>query len=96
VNPYGVAFDHMTASDLVLIGHDGAVLEGSGKPGNGQLYNAAGFAIHHSIHLARPDIHAAAHSHSFYGRAFSCLGRNIDLTNYGEWQAQGVSLCFLC
>lgn len=81
VNPYGIAFDQMTVSDLLLIDHDGNVLEG-GKPGEGQLFNAAGFAIHGSIHRTRPDIHAAAHSHSYYGRAFSCLGRNIDLSNY--------------
>ncbi|BEI95630.1 hypothetical protein CcaverHIS631_0105790 [Cutaneotrichosporon cavernicola] len=88
VNPYGVAFDQMTASDLLLIDHDGNVL-GGGKDGDGQLFNAAGFAIHGSIHRQRQDIHAAAHSHSYFGRAFSCLGRNIDLASvegaqYGE------------
>lgn len=81
VNPYGVAFDAMTVDDLVLVDHDGRVLEG-GRPGFGQVINAAGFAIHGSIHRTRPDIHAAAHSHSFYGRAFSSLGRNIDMTSY--------------
>lgn len=82
VNPYGVAFGQMTASDLLLIDHDGNVLEG-GRPGDGQLFNAAGFAIHGSIHRTREDVHAAAHSHSYYGRAFSCLGRNIDLSSVG-------------
>lgn len=72
----------MTASDLLLVHHDGTVLEG-GKPGDGQVYNMAGYAIHSAIHGARPDIHAAAHSHSYYGRAFSALGRNVDLANYG-------------
>lgn len=71
----------MTVSDLLLVDHDGTVLEG-GKPGDGQVYNAAGYAIHSAIHGCRPDIHAAAHSHSFYGRGFSALGRNIDLVNY--------------
>jgi ribulose-5-phosphate 4-epimerase/fuculose-1-phosphate aldolase len=47
----------------------------------------AGYAIHSAIHAAQPDIHAAAHSHSYYGRAFSALGRNIDLANYGERDA---------
>jgi ribulose-5-phosphate 4-epimerase/fuculose-1-phosphate aldolase len=36
VNPYGVAFDLLTVSDLLLIDHDGNVLEG-GKPGDGQI-----------------------------------------------------------
>lgn len=86
MNPYALPFDQITCSDLLLIDpHSGDVLEGTGKPGNGQLYNAAGFAIHSSIHLTRPDIHAAAHSHSFYGRTFSALGRNIDISNYGAF-----------
>lgn len=29
----------------------------------------------------RPDINAAAHSHSIYGKAFSTLGRNIDIAS---------------
>ena len=36
VNPYGVAFNLMTVSDLLLVDHDGNILEGTGKPGNGQ------------------------------------------------------------
>lgn len=90
VNPYGLAFDLITASSLLLVSHDGEVLEG-GYPGNGQLYNAAGFTIHGAIHAARPDIHAAAHSHSQFGRAFSALGRNIDIANWGELAGWGVA-----
>ena len=37
VNPYGVAFDLMTVSDLLLIDLEGNVLEGTGKPGEGQI-----------------------------------------------------------
>jgi ribulose-5-phosphate 4-epimerase/fuculose-1-phosphate aldolase len=36
--------------------------------------------IHSAVHRARPDINAVAHSHSIYGRAFSTLGRNLDIT----------------
>ncbi|WWD20481.1 hypothetical protein CI109_104957 [Kwoniella shandongensis] len=81
VNPYGVAFDLMTVSDLLLIDHDGNILEG-GKSGDGQIYNAAGFAIHGAVHKRRPDIHAAAHSHTTFGRAFSVLGRNVDIVSH--------------
>ncbi|ORY24482.1 class II aldolase/adducin domain protein [Naematelia encephala] len=86
VNPYGVAFDLMTVSDLLLIDHDGNVLEGSGKPGDGQIYNAAGFAIHGAVHAMRPDVHAAAHSHTTFGRAFSVLGRNVDIASHDAAQ----------
>lgn len=78
VNPFGVNFRHMTVKDLLLIGPEGQILEG-GTP-EGQYYNAAAFAIHHAIHTARPDVDAACHSHSIYGKTFSTLGRNIEMT----------------
>lgn len=79
VNPFGMSFDAITASDLLLIGPDGKVVEGTGKPGN-TTYNAAAFAIHHAIHTARPDMDAACHSHAMHGKAFSTLGRNVEIT----------------
>lgn len=48
VNPFGMNFKHMTVSDLLLIGPDGKIKMG-GRP-EGQYYNVAAFAIHHSIH----------------------------------------------
>ena len=40
--------------------------------------NQAAFAIHSQVHAARPDVVAAAHSHSVYGKAWSSLGRLLD------------------
>jgi ribulose-5-phosphate 4-epimerase/fuculose-1-phosphate aldolase len=40
--------------------------------------NAAAFAIHSQVHAARPDVVAAAHSHSIYGKSWSTLGRTLD------------------
>ena len=40
--------------------------------------NTAAFAIHSQVHAARPDVVAAAHSHSLYGKAWSSLGRLLD------------------
>jgi ribulose-5-phosphate 4-epimerase/fuculose-1-phosphate aldolase len=40
--------------------------------------NAAAFAIHSQVHAARPDVVAAAHAHSMYGKSWSSLGRLID------------------
>ena len=33
-----------------------------------------------AIHKARPDIHAAAHCHSIYGKAWSTFGKPVDIT----------------
>lgn len=78
VNPFGKAFSLMTVSDLLLISPEGKIVAG-GKPDR-QFYNEAAFAIHHAVHTARPDVEAACHSHSVYGRAFSTLGKTIDMT----------------
>jgi ribulose-5-phosphate 4-epimerase/fuculose-1-phosphate aldolase len=72
VNPFVVPFAHIRASDLILVNHDGEVVEGR------HTVNRAAFAIHSQIHQARPDVVAAAHSHSTYGRALSTLGELLE------------------
>ena len=72
VNPLGVYFGHMQASDLILVDHKGDVVEGS-RP-----VNRAAFAIHSSVHKARPEVVAAAHAHSPAGKTWSSLGRLLD------------------
>ncbi len=73
VNPFGLNFKHMTVSDLILVSHTGEVVEGD-KP-----VNAAAFAIHSQLHAARPDVMAAAHCHSMYGKTFSTLGKPLKM-----------------
>ncbi|PUA19650.1 class II aldolase/adducin family protein [Glaciimonas sp. PCH181] len=72
VNPAGVYFGHIRVSDLLLVSHEGKIIEGDG------LLNRAAFAIHSELHKARPDVIAAAHSHGLYGKAFSAQGRLLD------------------
>jgi len=72
VNPFGEPFGHIRVRDLVLVSDSGEVVEG-GRPVNG-----AAFAIHSQVHAARPDVVAAAHSHSMYGKSWSTLGRLLD------------------
>ncbi|MEV5243287.1 class II aldolase/adducin family protein [Streptomyces cinnamoneus] len=72
VNPFGMSFKHITVSDLILVNHRGQVVEGR------HHVNQAAFAIHSQIHRARPDVVAAAHSHSTYGRALSTLGELLE------------------
>ena len=52
--------------------------------GRSHADNAAGFAIHGALHMARPDLNAAAHAHSLYGKAFAAMGRNLDIASDGE------------
>jgi len=72
VNPFGMPFARIKVSDLLLVDDHGEVIEGA-RP-----VNRSAFAIHASIHRARPDVDAAAHSHSRYGKAWSSLGRLLE------------------
>jgi ribulose-5-phosphate 4-epimerase/fuculose-1-phosphate aldolase len=72
VNPFGMNFKHIRVSDLICVDHTGAVVEGDA------MVNTAAFAIHSQVHAARPDVVAAAHSHSLHGKAWSSLGRLLD------------------
>jgi ribulose-5-phosphate 4-epimerase/fuculose-1-phosphate aldolase len=72
VNPFGMHFGHIRVSDLLLVNHHGEVVEGR------YPVNQAAFAIHSQVHAARPDVVAAAHAHSVYGKTWSTLGRLLD------------------
>jgi ribulose-5-phosphate 4-epimerase/fuculose-1-phosphate aldolase len=72
VNPFGMHFSHIRVSDLIRVDHLGDVVEGDYE------VNRAAFCIHAAVHAARPDVVAAAHSHSIYGKAFSALGKTLD------------------
>ncbi len=72
VNPFGRSFKQMRVSDLIKVDAEGTILEGEGR------LNRAAFAIHSRVHRARPDVVAAAHAHSVYGKSWSSLGRLLD------------------
>lgn len=76
VNPFGVAFSLIKASDLIQVNENGEIIAG----GPTRLLNTAAYMIHSAIHKARPDVVAAAHSHSIYGRTFCAFGRPLDIT----------------
>ena len=72
VNPLGMSFKHVRVKDLILVNDHGEVVDGTWP------LNAAAFAIHSQVHAARPDVVAAAHSHSIYGKSWSTLRRPLD------------------
>jgi ribulose-5-phosphate 4-epimerase/fuculose-1-phosphate aldolase len=71
VNPFAIPFQHIRTSDLILVNDRGDVVQGEYD------VNKAAFAIHSQVHAARPDVTAAAHAHSVYGKAFSALGQTL-------------------
>ncbi|MHA6760525.1 class II aldolase/adducin family protein [Streptacidiphilus sp. PAMC 29251] len=72
VNPFAMSFRQITVGDLILVNHEGQVVQGR------HHVNTAAFAIHSQVHAARPDVIAAAHSHSLYGKTLSSLGELLE------------------
>ena len=64
MNPWGVRFDEMRASDLVKVDLDGTVVSATGH-----TVIEAGFVIHSAIHMNRPDARCVIHTHSPAGMA---------------------------
>lgn len=77
INPLGVHFSQIKVSDLVHVDEDCNIL----PDGNQVAINAAGFKIHSHLHKARPDVNAACHTHSTYGKAWSTFGRPLEMLN---------------
>ena len=73
-------FGQIRVSDLILVNDQGEVVDDypEANQQSRREVNLAAFAIHSRIHKARPDVVAAAHAHSLYGKAWSSLGRPLD------------------
>jgi ribulose-5-phosphate 4-epimerase/fuculose-1-phosphate aldolase len=67
VNPYGLAFDEITASRLLICDFQGKVMAGDGTP------EATAFYIHARLHLNNPRARAAFHTHMPNATALSMV-----------------------
>lgn len=68
INPFGLAFEEVTASNLIKVDIEGRIIGESKYP-----INAAGFTIHSAIHAARPEVGCVIHLHTEAGMALSML-----------------------
>ena len=78
INPYGLMYDEVTASNLVKIDLDGNIVEKS----DWQI-NPAGFIIHSAIHSSKENAHCVMHTHTNAGMAMAALKQgliNIDFS----------------
>lgn len=64
LNPFGLLYEEITASSLVIVGLDGQLI----TDGPWQV-NRAGFVIHSAIHESREDAHCVLHTHTKAGCA---------------------------
>ena len=72
INPYGLLFEEITASSLVKIDLEGAILQETPY-----FINPAGFTIHSAIHAAREDAHYVMHLHSDDGVAVAAQASGL-------------------
>jgi ribulose-5-phosphate 4-epimerase/fuculose-1-phosphate aldolase len=68
LNPFGLGFEEVTASNLLKIDTDGNLV----TPSEHAIHRA-GFVIHSAVHAARPDAHCVVHAHTRAGMAVSIM-----------------------
>ena len=76
LNPFGLRYDEVTASNLVKIDIEGNILDDTPYE-----INEAGYVIHSAIHAARPDVNCVIHTHTEAGMALSCLEEGLMFIN---------------
>jgi ribulose-5-phosphate 4-epimerase/fuculose-1-phosphate aldolase len=79
INPFGLMYTEITASNLLKVDIDGNKLTPSQHP-----MLMAGFVVHRSIHMARHDANAVIHTHSRAGVAVSCQKQGLLPINLGS------------
>lgn len=70
IKPSGVDYDQLTPADMVIVGYDGAIIEGTLRP-------SSDTPTHRRLFLAFPGIRAVVHTHSRSAVAFAQAGRDI-------------------
>jgi ribulose-5-phosphate 4-epimerase/fuculose-1-phosphate aldolase len=84
INPFGLHYREVTASNLVLIDVEGNPLRDTKWP-----VNRAGFVIHSAIHEAIAEAHCVMHTHTTTGLAVACLEQGLSPTNFYSAQLHG-------
>ncbi len=77
INPYGLWYSEVTASNLVRVGSDGQRLDGAA----GEV-SPAGFVIHGAVHAARADAHCIIHTHTTAGCAVAAKRDGLRQDNF--------------
>ncbi len=84
INPFGLLYTEVRASNLVKIDVAGNIVGKSDWP-----VNPAGFTIHAAIHDAIPDAHCVMHTHTTAGMAVACALRGLSMSNFYSAQLHG-------
>ena len=85
LNPYGLMYNEVTASNLVKVDLDGTILDGSPY-----TINQAGYTIHSAVHCARHDVSCVIHTHTEAGMGISALNCGLLPLNQGALRFCGL------
>ena len=84
INPFGLHYTEVTASNLVKVDLDGQIVGHSDWP-----INPAGFTFHGAIHAMQPEAHCVMHVHTTPTLAVCCLEQGLSFTNFYAAQLWG-------
>ncbi|MBI2768326.1 MAG: class II aldolase/adducin family protein [Burkholderiales bacterium] len=85
INPFGLHYSEVTASNLLKIDLQGNKLDESPWP-----VNPAGFTVHAAIHDSVPDAHCVMHTHTTSGLAVACTQGGLAQNNFYSAQLHGM------
>ncbi|MBI5278791.1 MAG: class II aldolase/adducin family protein [Burkholderiales bacterium] len=85
INPFGLHYSEVTASNLLKIDVQGNKLDDNPHP-----VNPAGFTVHAAIHEALPDAHCVMHTHTTNGLAVACTASGLAQNNFYSAQLHGL------
>ena len=77
INPFGLHYGEVKASNLVKIDLAGRIIGSSRWP-----VNPAGFTVHAAIHEAMPSAHCVMHTHTTAGMAVACSQAGLSMSNF--------------
>jgi len=85
INPFGLHYSEVTASNLLKIDLQGRKLDNNPWP-----VNPAGFTVHAAIHDGLPDAHCVMHTHTTAGLAVACTQGGLAQNNFYSAQLHGL------
>jgi len=84
INPFGLHYSEVCASNLVKVDLQGAIVGHSDWP-----VNPAGITFHSAIHATLPEAHCVMHLHTTATQAVCCLKEGLAFTNFYAAQLYG-------
>ncbi|WP_048438033.1 class II aldolase/adducin family protein [Caenimonas sp. SL110] len=85
INPFGLHYSEVTASNLLKIDLKGNKLDDNPWP-----VNPAGFTVHSAIHEGVDNAHCVMHTHTTNGLAVACTATGLAQNNFYSAQLHGL------